>query len=281
MGEPFVGSEAVAKGELLKSALRTRYTRVFRDIYVSPGTELTPEIRARAAWLWSRRRGIVAGKSASALYGAKWVDAAAPLELIHSNRNPLAGLKVRTEQIDEDEVVRIAGLPVTSLARTALDIGSWYERDEAVAALDALAGATDLKSADVDLLIQRYARRRGVERARTALGLMDGGAQSPKETWLRLIIIDDGMPRPQTQIPVFDGPGDPFAFVDMGWEDIKVGVEYDGEQHRLNDWQYRWDLRRADRLQRRRWINVRVTAGDRRDEILRRVRAARACRLSR
>lgn len=281
MGEPFVGSEAVAKGELLKSALRTRYTRVFRDIYVSPGTELTPEVRARAAWLWSRRRGIVAGKSALALYGAKWVDAAAPLELIHSNRNPLAGLKVRTEQIDEDEVVRIAGLPVTSLARTALDIGSWYERDEAVAALDALAGATDLKSADVDLLIQRYARRRGVERARTALGLMDGGAQSPKETWLRLIIIDDGMPRPQTQIPVFDGPGDPFAFVDMGWEDIKVGVEYDGEQHRLNDWQYRWDLRRADRLQRLRWINVRVTAGDRRDEILRRVRAARACRLSR
>ncbi|WP_019970444.1 hypothetical protein [Mycobacterium sp. 141] len=281
MGEPFVGSEAVARGELLKSALRTRYTRVFRDIYVSPGTELTPEIRARAAWLWSRRRGIIAGKSASALYGAKWVDAAAPLELIHSNRNPLAGLKVRTEQIDEDEVVRIAGLPVTSLARTALDIGSWYQRDEAVAALDALAGATDLKSADVDLLMQRYARRRGIEQARTALGLMDGGAQSPKETWLRLIIIDDGMPRPQTQIPVFDGPGDPFAFVDMGWEDIKVGVEYDGEQHRLNDWQYRWDLRRADRLQRRRWINVRVTAGDRQGEILRRVRAARACRLSR
>ncbi|WP_018602259.1 hypothetical protein [Mycobacterium sp. 155] len=281
MGEPFVGSEAVARGELLKSALRTRYTRVFRDVYVSPGTELTPEIRAHAAWLWSRRRGIIAGKSASALYGAKWVDAAAPLELIHSNRNPLAGLKVRTEQIDEDEVVRIAGLPVTSLARTALDIGSWYERDEAVAALDALAAATDLKAADVDLLIQRYARRRGVEYARTALDLMDGGAQSPKETWLRLIIIDDGMPRPQTQIPVFDGPGDPFAFVDMGWDDIKVGVEYDGEQHRLNDWQYRWDLRRADRLQRRRWINVRVTAGDRRDEILRRVRAARACRLSR
>ncbi len=33
---------------------------------------------------------------------------------------------------------------------------------------------------------------------------MDAGAQSPKETWLRLLLIDAGFPRPQTQIPVFD-----------------------------------------------------------------------------
>lgn len=281
MGDPFVGSVAVANGELLKSALRTKYTRVFRDIYVSPGTELTPEIRAHAAWLWSRRRGVIAGKSASALYGAKWVNAEAPVELIHSNRNPLVGLKVRTEQIDDDEIVRIGALPVTSLARTALDIGCWYPRDEAVAALDALARATDLKAADVELLVQRYARRRGIAGARTALDLMDGGSQSPKESWLRLIIIDGGITRPQTQIPVFDGPGNPFAYVNMGWEDIKVGVEYDGEQHRLDSWQYGWDLRRADRLERCGWINVRVAAGERSGSILRRVHAARACRLSR
>lgn len=281
MGEPFVGSQAVASGGLAKSALRTKYTRVFRDVYVSPGTELTPEIRAHAGWLWSRRRGVIAGKSASALHGAKWIDPLAPLELLHSNRNPLAGLNVRTEQIDQDEIVLVGGVPATSPARTALDLGCWYPRDDAVAALDALAAATDLKALDVDELAQRYPRRRGVQRARVALDLMDGGAQSPKETWLRLLVIDDGIPRPQTQIPVFDGPGDPFAFIDMGWEDIKVGVEYDGEQHRLNDWQYRWDLKRAERLHRLDWINVRVSAGERRGEILRRVRAARARRASR
>lgn len=281
MGEPFVGSVAVANGEMLKSALRTRYTRVLRDVYVSPGTELSPQVRAHAAWLWSRQRGIIAGKTASALHGAKWVDAEDPVELIHSNRNPLVGLKVRTEQIDEDEIVVIRGIPVTSLARTALDIGSWYPRDDAVAALDALSHATDLKAADVDLLVQRHVRRRGIERARIALDLMDGGGQSPQETRLRLMIIDDGMPRPQTQIPVCDGPGEPFAFIDMGWEDIKVGVEYDGEHHRRDSWQFGYDLRRADRLERCGWINVRVSAGERPESILRRVRAARASRLSR
>ncbi|WP_066899943.1 hypothetical protein [Mycolicibacterium houstonense] len=281
MGEPFLGSEAVASGELRKSALRTRYTRVFRDVYVSPGTELTPLIRARAAWLWSRRRGIVAGNSAAAVHGAKWVDLDAPFEMIHSNRNPIAGLRVRTEEIADDEIVRVDGIPVTSAARTALDIGCWYPRDNAVAALDALARATDLKAADVDLLAQRHARRRGIQRARTALDLMDGGAQSPQETWLRLILIDAGLPRPQTQIPVFDGPGDPFAYLDMGWEDIKVAVEYDGEEHRSSNWRYNWDLRRAERIQRQDWINVRIAAGERKTDILRRVNAARACRVSR
>ncbi|MFV8049126.1 hypothetical protein [Mycobacterium sp. 48b] len=281
MGDPFVGSEAVANGELGKSALRTRYTRVFRDVYVSPGTELTPLIRARAGWLWSRRRGIVAGNSAAAVHGAKWVDLEAPLEMIHSNRNPLAGLHVRTETIEDDEIVWIDGIPVTSLARTALDIGSWNTRDDAVTALDALACATDIKAADVDLLAQRYAHRRGMQRARTALNLMDSGAQSPRETWLRLILIDGGLPRPQTQIPVYDGPGDPFAYLDMGWEDIKVAAEYDGEEHRASSWRYNWDLRRAERIQRQGWINVRVAAGERRADILRRVIAARASRMSR
>ncbi|OMC30963.1 hypothetical protein A5740_15915 [Mycobacterium sp. GA-1841] len=281
MGEPFVGSEAVANGELRKSALRTKYTRVFRDVYVSPGTELTPLARAKAGWLWSRQRGVVAGNSAAAVHGAKWVPADSPLEMIHSNRNPLAGLHVRTEAIEDDEIVRIDGVPITSVARTALDIGCWYPRDDAVAALDALARATDLKAADVELLTQRYARRRGVHRARIALDLMDGGAQSRQETWLRLVLIDGGLPRPQTQIAVFDGPGDPFAYLDMGWEDIQVAAEYDGEDHRASSRRYNWDLRRAERLQRQGWLNVRVAAGVRKGEILRRVNAARAQRSSR
>src|SRR5258708_1735232 len=61
MGEPFVGSEAVAAGITTHSQLRRRYTRVFRDVYVLEGTELTPALRAHAAWLWSRRRGVIAG----------------------------------------------------------------------------------------------------------------------------------------------------------------------------------------------------------------------------
>jgi hypothetical protein len=281
VAEPFIGSEAVANGEVLRSALRTQYTRLFRDVYVRPGTELTAQVRARAGWLWSKRRGIVAGVSASALHGAKWVDAAAPLEIIHTNRNPLPGLLVHNGRIEEDETDLVDGIPVTTPARTALDLACWYPTGEAVAAIDALARAVDVKTADVELLMQRYPGRRGIRRGRKALGLMDSGAQSPKETWLRLLLIEAGLPRPHTQIAVRDECGDVIGLRDMGWDDLKVAVEYDGEQHRNDRRQYTWDIRRREMLERRGWTMVRVVAGDQPADIIRRVRATLARRVSR
>jgi hypothetical protein len=281
MAEPFIGSEAVASGDVVKSALRTRYIKLFRDVYIYPGAELTPIIRARAGWLWSRRRGIVAGLSASAVHGAEWVDATAPLEIIHSNRNPLPGLRIRGDLIEDDEIVTIDGLPVTTPARTALDLACWHPTDRAVAAIDALMRATAVKLADIETLVQRYPKRRGIRRAREALGLADAGAQSPKETWLRLLLIRAGLPRPQTQIPVRDEFGGLIAYLDMGWEDVKVAAEYDGEHHRNDRSQYNWDIKRHEMLERLGWIVVRVVASDRPAAIISRVRAAQSRRVSR
>ena len=118
---------------------------------------------------------------------------------------------------------------------------------DAVGAIDALARATEIKVADVELLAQRYPGRRGINRARHALTLFDPGAQSPKETWLRLVLVRAGLPRPQTQIPVCDEFGNAFAYLDMGWEHVRVAVEYDGEQHRSDRSQYNWDISRLER----------------------------------
>jgi hypothetical protein len=78
MGEPFVGSEALAAGHLTPYALRSRFVAIHRDVSVSPDTRITAEVRGKAAWLWSGRNAVVAGCSASALHGAKWVDDDAP-----------------------------------------------------------------------------------------------------------------------------------------------------------------------------------------------------------
>jgi hypothetical protein len=148
-----------------------------------------------------------------------------------------------------------------------------------VAGIDALARAIEVKAADVELLARRYPGRRGVARARQAIELFDAGAQSPKESWLRVVLIQAGLPRPQTQIPVRDEFGNPFAYLDMGWEGVKVAVEYDGEQHRSDRRQYAWDVRRLETLERLGWIVIRVLAGDRPAEVLGRVRAALARRV--
>jgi hypothetical protein len=278
MAEPFLGSEAIASGALTRSQLCTGYARLFRDVYLERDVEVTAALRAEAGWLWTKRQGVVAGVSAAALHGSRWVDDTTTVELIHANRHRLAGLHTRGDRIEEDEITVIRGIPVTTAARTVLDLGCWYPITSGVAAIDSLARATEFKAADVELLAQRYRGRRGITRARRAVSLFDAGAQSPKETWLRLVLINAGLPRPQTQIPVHDEFGAVIAYLDMGWDQLRVAVEYDGDQHRSDRTQYNWDIRRLETLRRLGWIVIRVVAGDRPAGIVRRVKTALADR---
>jgi Protein of unknown function (DUF559) len=278
MAEPFLGSEAVASGSVTRSQLSTRYARLFRDVYINRDVQVTAALRAKAGWLWAKRQGVVAGVSAAALHGSKWVEDTTAVDLIHENRHRLPGLFVRGDRIEGDEITIIDGVPVTTPARTVLDLGCWYPMTSAVAAIDSLACGTEFKTADVELLAQRYPGRRGIERARLAITLFDAGAQSPKETWLRLVLINAGLPRPQTQIPVRDETRNAIAYLDMGWEDVKVAVEYDGDQHRSDRYQYNWDVRRSEILHRLGWTVIRVLAGDRPADIVRRVKSALAAR---
>lgn len=274
MAEPFIGSAAVAAGRLTKYTLSSSFVAVHHDIYVPRDTQPTAVLRARAAWLWSRRRGVVAGQSAAALHGAKWVDDRASAELLYDCRRPPRGVRTWSDRVEDDETQLLAGMRVTTPARTALDLACRYPVGRAVAAIDALARATHLKTADADLLAERYRGRRGIRRARTVLPLVDAGAESPRETWLRLLLIRAGFPPPQTQIPVYDEYGQLVAVLDMGWEEIKVGLDYDGDHHRTNRRQFNRDIRRFEVVTALGWISIRVTAEDTEGGIIGRVQAA-------
>jgi hypothetical protein len=272
--EPFIGSEALASGVLTRHRLRTRFVALHPDVYTSPDANLTAVQRGYAAWLWSRRRGVVAGQSASALHRAKWVDAQAPVQLLYEHRRPPAGIHTWLDRVADDEIQAITGIPVTTPARTALDLACRYPLVEAVAAIDALARATRLKVADVEAIADRYKGHRNIRRAGHALTLVDAGAESPRETWLRLLLIEAGYPRPQTQIPVHGEYGQLVAVLDMGWEDVKIALEYEGDHHRTDRRQFNRDVARFEALTDLRWITVRVTAEDTQGGILRRAAAA-------
>jgi AbiEi antitoxin C-terminal domain/Protein of unknown function (DUF559) len=279
MADPFLGSEALAARQLTAYELRSRYLALHYDVYLPRGVELTPLVRAKACWLRSQRRGVLAGFSASALHGARWIDPAQPAAIIDTNRRRTPGVQVWEERIEAHEIAVVDAMRVTTPARTALDLARRYPTDVAVTAIDALAQAVELKVADIELLVERYKGRRGIKAARATLGLVDGGAQSPKETWLRLLLLGAGIPRPHTQIAVRNEWGWPEAYLDMGWEDIKVAVEYDGDQHRSSRAQYVKDIRRLHMLERMGWIVVRVIAEDHPEDVIRRVLEARARRV--
>jgi hypothetical protein len=279
MTDPFLGSKALSAGVLTPHQLRSRYVALHKDVYVPRDVDLTARLRAKALWLRSRERGVLAGYSASALHGAKWIDADLPAAIIYTNSRRAPRVQTWEDRIEPDEICVIDGMRVTTPERTALDLASRLPLNSAVAAVDALVQATGLKMADVELLDDRYRCRRGMKSARVALELVDSGAQSPKETWLRLLLIRAGFPRPQTQIEVSNEWGWAEAYLDMGWEDIKVAAEYDGEHHLTDPYHVKRDIRRHEKVTYRyAWVVVRVVAGDHPVDIIRRVREARASR---
>jgi hypothetical protein len=274
VGKVFLGSEALANGAVTRHELQRWYRRIYPDVYV--GRDCTPSLpdRAYGAWLRSRRRAVIAGAAASALNGAPWVDADVPIELIYCNGRPPAGLVVRNETLADDEVKSIARLPVTTPVRSAFDLGRHLPRDEAVARLDALMWSTRFAVEDVVLLAKRYPKARGLTALRGALSLVDGGSDSPMETWLRLLVVDAGFPSPTTQITVVGDRGDVIAYIDMGWEDLKIALEYDGDHHRSNRRQYVRDQRRIRSLEAMGWIVIRVIAEDNVRDVVARIEAA-------
>lgn len=273
MNRVFIGSEAIASGQLTEYELRRWYQPIYRDVYVARSIDPSLGDRTWAAWLWSKRRAVIAGLAAAALHGSRWVDVHEPIELIARSARSHEGLIVRNQTLAGDEITKVGGLPVTTPVRTAFDLGRHLDTDTAIVRLDALKWATFFSVDDVMQLAQRYPGARGLRQLKTVLPLVDGGAASPKETWLRMLLINNGFPPPTTQIPVTDG-GRLLAVLDMGWEDLMIAVEYDGDHHRTIRAQYVKDRRRIRRLEQLGWIVVQVIAEDRPDDIVRRVREA-------
>lgn len=265
MVEVFIGSEATAAGWVTRPEVSRRYRAVHRGVYAPKDAHLSLRDRAVAAWLASRRRGVVAGVVASALHGASWVDPAHPVELAGVTMRPQDGIVPRTARLADDEVTTASGLPVTTRVRTAFDMGRYYDRATALARLDALMWHQQFPIDEVHHLADRYPRAPGNRQLRELLPLVDGGAAAPRESRLRLLLIDAGFPRPATQVPVLESAY-PVAFVAMGWSEFGVGVEYGG------------DPGRSRMLEAMGWIVVRVAPEDTPQDVIARVEAALASR---
>lgn len=267
---PFLGAEALADRAIPERAMRRLYEPVYPGVFAPWGIELDASQRALAAWLWSRRKGVVAGNSAAALLGAKWVSPRLAAELVHLNRRPPANLVVHTDTLKAGEVANVAGIAVTAPARTAFDIGRrTSSRLLAVQRLDALANATGLGIDEVECVVADHPGARGLNRLRRVLPVVDSGAESPQESRTRLALIDAGLPRPETQMMVHDECGGFVARIDMGYRQLKVGIEYDGEQHWTAPAQRQRDIDRHWALAALGWVIIRVSA-----ELLRYRRAA-------
>ena len=88
--QPFLGSVAVREGRLTRRALARHHVAVYRGVFLPRGVELTARVRAEAAWLSTG--ATLCGLSAAAVFGTKWLDPDAPVEIVRADRHAPAGI---------------------------------------------------------------------------------------------------------------------------------------------------------------------------------------------
>ena len=265
----FIGAHAVSEGALTARQLRDGpYVRVLRGVYADPSMPRDHLLRCRAAALLMPRSAALSGRSAAAVLGAPApgygdvVTVVVPPDV--QWRGP-AGVRVHRAAVPPRDVAIGADdeLRCTTVLRTAWDVAALERTSTAVGVLDALVRARLVGHADLGRLLHEGAGRWGVTRARRVFGLVDGRAESPPESWVRVACALGGLPAPVPQYQVVhDGAW--LARVDLAWPEQRLIVEYEGEHHFEGVQIVRDDLRLA-RLLDAGWRVIRLSAADLRD----------------
>ncbi|MBI5161614.1 MAG: hypothetical protein HY996_09415 [Micrococcales bacterium] len=127
-----------------------------------------------------------------------------------------------------DEIVIVEGFPVTTLARTVVDVARTARPRVGLVMADHLL-ARDSSPGRQDLLreLERLAGSSGLRRARQIIEFADGRAGSPGETVSRLCFWTIGAPMPQLQVPFSDTFG-LIGIVDFWWPEFGLIGEFDG-----------------------------------------------------
>ncbi len=257
---PFTVTEARERGVSREVLRGGRLRAPFRGVRVAVTLPDSLALRCRAALLVLPPDAAFGRRTAARLRGIPVPGDAVrqPLDVVTSVRG-LRHEGMRLHRVARREVVQLDGLPVTAAARTWFDLCSDLQLDDAVVAGDALLrkGWTDV--AALTAVVVGSDGRRGVSRARTALGLLDGGSDSPMETLLRLLLVRAGLPRPCTNRDVVVD-GEWIARPDLSYPLERIAIEYEGDHHRTDRRQWRHDKSRRRLLEDAGWLVIEVIA---------------------
>jgi hypothetical protein len=271
---PFTLAQAASMGikrNRVHAAVRDGVLRrVLRGVFVRADLDDTVEVRAEAAALVVSPASVIVDRTAAWIHGVDVFtyaehDVLPRVEscvLRWNSRTRRDGIDGRTRDLTPEDIMVIGGVRVTTPLRTALDLGCNLRRRDALAALDQFMRVHGLTDADLGRAAVRYFRRRGVIQLRQLIPIADSRAESPRESWTRLEIVDAGLPAPEPQYWIrIDGV--PTYRLDLAYPKCRIAVEYDGDEfHLRTEEQKRHDAKRREWLRRQGWTVVVVRNGD-------------------
>lgn len=275
--------------DLARARRHGALTRLEHGIYDAGGHQ-RPAAMATLQALTAAGDAVVSHDTAAALQGL-W---GAPLQKPFHLTVPRALTRLRRQgvvvghrsDIPDAQLTRIAGVPVTTAARTWADRAVGLGVEEALVDADIALrtprhefegpgepAATQQELFDV---LDSLRGRQGVRVLRQAAELARDGADSPQETRLRLALHLAGLPEPEVNVWVLDDHGRRAFQPDLMFRKWRVAVQYEGPHH-SDPRQVEVDVGRAELAVALGWDEVRITRrhmGQRRRPAVHKVAAA-------
>lgn len=271
--DPFTSQDLDALGlsraDLRRGREHQLVRRVLRGVFVAAEVPDSFELRLRATALVVAAGHVACDRTAAWVHGVDTFTYAEreihpPVEtcvLPTGWATRSAEVRGRSRDLRPDEIEDHTGLRVTTPLRTALDLACHLRTRDALAALDQFHRLYGIGSDDLLRELPRFRGRRGVVQARSLAPLVDGRAESARESWVRSAIATAGLPLPDVQVWV-ERDGVETYRLDLAYRAHRVAVEYDGDEFHRTEEQQTHDQERRDWLRSEGWVVVVVRRGD-------------------
>ncbi|MDJ0664059.1 MAG: type IV toxin-antitoxin system AbiEi family antitoxin domain-containing protein [Acidimicrobiia bacterium] len=268
----FTRGEAIDSGisptTLDRFACDGRFLRVWPGVYTIAGSPDSLQQRMALAVLSIPALAALSHETAAEVWGlasrgvrrihvvtTRWDRVRRPGVVVHESRDLIP-----------DDVVEKIGLPVTTPARTVVDLGAtkpWLVE----AALETGVRKELLSLQDVESFVARVGRRgrRGVGAVRPLLEARrqwDGVTESALEDLFLKTVAELHLPKPATQYVVRNDHDEFVCRADFAYPEARVLIELDSESHHLDRLAFRRDRAKQNSAVVLGWTVLRFTWWD-------------------
>lgn len=231
-----------------------RLHRKHRGVYAVGHGKLTPNGHRMAAVLAYGPDAVLSHRSAAAQWGigpGSWkIDVTTP-----RSRRSRQGIRCHTAALHPEDIATRNGIPLTSVARTILELASVLSQHGLTRLIEDAERAELIDLRALERAIARRPRAKGIRRLGAVLETYRGAAdtRSQLERDFRALIVAAGLPEPQYNVVVAG------LTVDVYWPEWKLVVELDGRRYHTSPHQFETDRLRDATLQKAGLRVLRVT----------------------
>jgi hypothetical protein len=233
-GGPFTFDEAKRAGITWKQLQGPSWRRISYGRYLWTGLRESLDLVLFSVNQRLPSGAAFSGRTAAWLHGLD-LGPVEPIEVTipkGSGSWALVGVSVSQASLPDRDLCMRRGIPTTSALRTVFDLGSRPPLVEAVVAVDMALHARLIGLEEPRQLAATRTGSRGIRQFRRVLDLVEPATESPMETRMRMLLVINGLPRPEVQATLRDDQGRFLGRTDLYYSSHRLALEYDGGIHR-------------------------------------------------